>query len=78
MSAIDAWLANASRGFCGTTKDGDPGTCSLSDMGSWGLSKAEAQSFELAAAACHQRCDECERCAWISISIRFKDCSWYS
>ena len=77
---VQQWLANASVGFCGATHEGDAGDCALSDMGSWGLRKAadETLSFAHAADACLTRCSGCERCAYISISPKFRDCSWYS
>ena len=69
------WLATAAQGFCGKTDLG--ANCRVDDKGSWELSGAEASSWEAAAAACTSRCSACERCKHVSISLKFKDCSWF-
>ena len=77
MLTAQQWLNRTTRGFCGATQEGES-DCTLGDMGAFGLSKAEATSWAAAATVCLQRCGSCERCAFISVSIKFTDCSWYS
>lgn len=72
MSAATA----ANRGYCGVTDVG--GDCSSSLMGAWELSAAEAQSWPAALDACRQRCLGCQQCRYVSVSKRYRDCSWFN
>ena len=64
-------------GFCSTTTDGDRGDCGLGDKGWLGLTKSERASWPVAVQACTRKCMGCSRCRIISLSLKWKDCSWY-
>ena len=66
-------------GFCDTTEFGNVGQCSEEDKGAfkppWRWSSLSSQD-ELAA-RCRQLCLACERCRFVSFSLKWRDCSWY-
>jgi len=69
------WLAEASPGYCDkTVKAGD---CRAGSKGMLDLLPHEAMSWVGAAEACMRRCHRCERCHYVSLSIKWQDCSWY-
>ena len=72
----DAWLRNASSGFCGITLPGE-GDCTGGSEGSWALSAQASVSAHAAAQACLARCAACARCRFITTNHRTNDCSWY-
>ena len=76
-SAVAAWLRNASRGSCGTTEDFVEGDCFNGDKGSHRLTDGQSASLEAAAAACLRLCALCERCRFVSVAPKYKDCSWF-
>jgi hypothetical protein len=64
-------------GYCAVTTDGDAGDCQHGDKGSFPL---EPESFDLWSIAHHRcvaRCSACARCRFVSISVFYKDCSWF-
>ena len=72
----DAWLRNASSGFCAVTAPGE-GDCAGGSEGSWVLSAQASASAEGAAQACLTRCAACARCRFITVNHRTRDYSWY-
>jgi len=74
MSAA-AWLHTARRGYCTTTVATND--CE-GDKGSFELSLCETSSWSLAVDACLKHCRSCAQCAFVSISIKHHDCSWFS
>ena len=65
-------------GHCGATVDGDGGDCDIGDKGWIGLKQGPAtSSWDGAINACVAACLACDRCRWVSLSLKFKDCSWY-
>ena len=72
----DAWLRNASSGFCGVTLPGE-GDCAGGSEGSWVLSARASVSALTSAQACLARCAACARCRFITTNHRTNDCSWY-
>ena len=70
----NAWISNARDGFC-TVADFGGGDCLNGDKGSWSLPPA-TDSWRTAAATCTARCHACARCRFLSISLRWKDCTW--
>ncbi len=77
---VARWRAAASPGYCAVTSG--PGNCRTGDMGSWPLGYCEAGKEQsptaLAIWSCLWRCSQCARCSFVSISARFKDCSWFA
>ena len=67
------WLGTSRDGYCQRTQD--EGTCANGDKGSFSLAKE--LDWAAAAEACLNRCDQCARCRYISVSANFHDCSWF-
>lgn len=63
-------------GHCGNAERG--GDCLTDSQGSWKLKANEAATWYDALEACSLKCGGCRRCSFISFSLIFKDCSWYS
>ena len=77
LDATMAWLLSTRDGFCAKTKWGE-GDCRSSLKGSVELSPAESQYEHDAAIACLRvMCASCQRCNYISVSAKYRDCSWY-
>ena len=65
------------RGYCGVTHQGLPGNCTAADQsGSWTM-RSERNHWRLRS-ACLRRCMQCQRCAYVSLSLQEGDCSWYA
>ena len=65
-------------GYCQATMDGDAGDCDRGDQGSVPLTAQEAKSWPLARRRCRSRCARCARCNFISLSLTFRECSWFA
>lgn len=79
-STAASWLLSSQDGHCGITSGGG-GHCGSGEQGSWQLSKLLAgapATWPAAVAACLRRCSRCDRCNHVSISLGYKDCSWYA
>ena len=88
QSAGLAWLASASNGFCSKTSE-ETGTAFSNGMKSGAdcfsntkgvlpnLPPHAWRSWETAATHCLRRCQQCNNCRFISLSLSYKDCSWY-
>lgn len=74
MSA-DRWIATSFTGHCGETKSA--GNCDSGDKGSLGIPSGAPFDFASAVDDCLQRCARCSRCRYISVSVKWRDCSWY-
>jgi hypothetical protein len=75
MACVDAWLHHARQGHCAAA-DG-PGDCSTGDKGSWPLEdRGVLVSWQAAATYCVGKCRACQRCSHLSISLKWKDCTW--
>eukprot|EP00966_Prymnesium_polylepis_P332379 7387885-Prymnesium_polylepis.1 len=72
--AVDRWLATASAGHCGVTTE--YGCAAHQSNGFWQL--PDAANWTTAASVCAARCRRCKRCAFISVGLRMRDCSWYA
>ena len=65
-------------GYCDKTKDNVLGDCELGLMGSFPLPKSTwGTSGEGIIQECHRQCARCARCRFLSVSLQWKDCSWY-
>ena len=68
-----------SPGYCNITQTNLFTSCWFGSRGAIGLSEAEVSGgWERASAACVHRCLQCSRCAFVSMSLQFNDCSWYA
>ena len=72
------WLARSHEASCGITNDWVEGNCQTGGLGSFRLTEAQGTSLSSASAACLRACSLCERCRYISVSAKYKDCSWYN
>ena len=73
-AAARSWLASAGHGHCGETNG--LAECASASTGSFGW-RSSLNSWHGALAWCSHACHSCERCRYISLSLEFKDCSWY-
>ena len=76
-----AWLASTSTdtvstGTCGWVHTA--GDCEADNQGSVRLPADSFASWEMAAAACIAVCTACSRCRYISLSLKHRDCSWFT
>ena len=73
------WLSKASQvGFCNVTRATDgAGRCTDGSQGLWSLEEEESSSPQIAAEACLRRCSSCENCNFISVSTKWRVCSWH-
>lgn len=73
-----AELSLSREGYCEATKEGEAGHCLTGSKGSSPLPKHHRASWEAAMRYCASRCASCKQCNYISVSIEWADCSWYS
>ena len=71
------WLGRAKPGYCNITLPHLFSSCELGNLGAFGLAADDTSGWAGAASACLARCALCPRCNFISLSLRFQDCSWY-
>ena len=69
-----SWLRAALPGYCAVTSSA--GDCVHGTGGSFSLTPAESLSWNASVSACMERCRHCARCNFISVSRRWRDCSW--
>ena len=75
-SVGQAWLSRAVPGYCATTEG--ESDCSTGQRGTLPLPNDEFLSgWDGAAEACLLACGECARCTHISVSLKYRDCSWF-
>ena len=75
-------------GHCGATTEGDAGDCARGSLGSLGdridwssinsPGRPREERRSALASACLRLCNGCTRCAHVSFSLRYLDCSWYA
>ena len=77
-ATASAWLVASRSGHCGTTlySRNPKRDCLSASSGSWKLRGVE--SLREATIACLNRCAECSRCRYVSVSLDYADCSWYT
>ena len=77
VAAGAAFLDRSVHGHCGITGSSE-GDCEIGLNGAFGLKAADVQGgWKGAAAACVARCQGCARCRFVTVSLQYKDCSWY-
>lgn len=77
--AASEWLRHSAAGYCATTEEAGPRlsakACRTGDKGGSLLPPEVVERGWLAAATeCVSRCAGCERCRFISISLKQRDC----
>lgn len=75
--AVERWLSTSSPGHCGATAAGDEGDCASGDQGNFAFDGRHRSDWHAAVSACMRQCAGCARCSFISVSLRWRDCSWY-
>ena len=65
-------------GHCGATVAGDPYNCSSGPLGAFLLPDWLYGMRNTTIDACLHACAGCERCNFVSVSLPYRDCSWYS
>ena len=77
-SPASVWLRSSSPGACGITERNDTGGgCNAQDKGSWQVPSL-LRAWRPAITWCLAKCAGCRRCAFVSISVQAKDCSWFA
>ena len=76
MTVAADWLQRSIRGHCGiTTTAGD---CDISSKGVFGLSDGAVKGgWQAAVSECVGKCERCSGCQFVTVSLAYKDCSWY-
>ena len=76
------WLKGSVEGFCGETDpakdESTPEKCSHGSQGFVTQRIGASMGWLDVAQKCLSYCAQCERCRYVSISVRFRDCSWFS
>ena len=73
------WLKRAKPGYCNITLGHLEASCAFGSRGALGLSReASRTGWSAAAGECLAKCMRCPRCEFMSLSVRYSDCSWYS
>ena len=77
--AASEWLRHSAEGYCATTEEAGPRlsakACRTGDKGGSLLPPEVVERGWLAAATeCVSRCAGCERCRFISVSLKQRDC----
>ena len=73
--SVSTWLTQSRLGVCGVTTAREAGNCAEGGKGSWVLPQ---KTWRPAILWCLDRCSQCQRCKFVSISLSEKDCSWYA
>ena len=75
------WLRSSESGHCGATDGGVEGPCEEKlgkRHGRGSFSLANFSNWPTVVALCQAQCASCANCNWITVSLRWRDCSWYS
>ena len=72
------WQRSASPGFCAVTEQSPNASSCVGGKGSWRMPAHVGTSWPRAGRWCEARCRGCARCRYISLSLRFQDCSWFA
>ena len=70
-------MQNGTIGTCGQTVEG-VSSCFHGNQGNFLWPKEASSSWQNALAACQNMCSSCPRCGFISMSLQWRDCSWFS
>lgn len=54
------------------------GDCDAGNKGTFGWVAGGTTTLDSALLWCSKQCDSCKRCKFISLSLEYKDCSWYN
>ena len=79
-----AWLQSSADGYCAETSTGSS-DCTKDDKGAWPMPKrltnalqAEQAPWVGAAQWCLARCARCQRCEFVSLSLKYRECDWFA
>lgn len=79
-----AWLQSSADGYCAETST-DSSDCTKDDKGAWPMPKrlttalqAEQAPWVGAAQWCLARCARCQRCEFVSLSLKYRECDWFA
>ena len=64
-------------GYCDRTEADSHVDCELDDKGNFPLRWQAFTTWESAFSSCRSACLACKRCNYISVSLRWADCSWF-
>ena len=65
-------------GYCDTTEVHDAKACFRAERGAFpNIQFDSTTTWEAAIAICRHRCLRCARCRFISVSLKWSDCSWF-
>lgn len=67
-------LASAA-GYCDVTASDNAGSCDTDDKGSFAWDRGSSSHSALA--SCRAQCERCAGCNFLTVSHRWKDCSWF-
>ena len=76
LGKIGRWAKRSVPGFCNLTSQ--VGDCAFGTMGSWPIPETHTANWSAGTSWCLDMCSNCSNCAAISLSLQYKDCSWYS
>lgn len=76
---VGQWLRSARPGYCANTGWGleAKSLCRSGEKGVLPLNRRAFLSWPDAVASCMKLCRTCANCNFITVSLSFKDCSWY-
>jgi hypothetical protein len=64
-------------GYCGRTTKGVANDCTAGSKGMWALPASKLTSWAVADQHCSLTCAHCSRCEYYSVSLRYRECSWF-
>ena len=64
-------------GYCDVTRL-HASDCTAGDQGAWRLSPSNSSGWAVALHACHDLCNACARCNFISASLLEAECGWFN
>ena len=83
LAAASTWLEASREGYCESTgagleMGGANSVCKEHDKGTLMLGSRAWQSEAAAVRACTRLCRSCERCRYVSVSVKWRDCVRHS
>ena len=77
--SAQSFLRSARRGVCTVTPLAPPPSdCNNGEQGLLSLNKQYIPAWSALAVVCLRRCAECSSCRFISLSVDYQECTWFS